>query len=68
MTEEILALMDKRREYKHKHNNKHKQIHKKIIKLIQKVKESWMEITHTKTRICQQILVTDTNKLYVQKK
>ena len=43
MTEEILALMDKRRVYKHIDNNKYKEIHKQITKLIKEAKERWME-------------------------
>lgn len=43
MPEEILALMDKKREYTHKDTSKYKEIHKKITKLIEEIKDSWME-------------------------
>lgn len=39
MTEEILAMMKKRREYKNKDNNTFKEIYNKITKVIKEVKD-----------------------------
>lgn len=42
MTEEILALMEKRREYKHKNNIQYNLVNKEIQIQIQEAKEKWM--------------------------
>lgn len=43
MTTEILAMIVKRREHKHKDNNNYKEINKNITKLIKEGNEIWME-------------------------
>ena len=43
MTEEILLLMEERREYKNKDSSRYKEINKKITRLIKEAKENWME-------------------------